>query len=291
MERMSGLLVDGSGPSPHNDLSGKIQDWGVLMPKLLSEAQQRRYRRDGLLFPIRVLSPTEAGTYRAACDALEARLGGKPRTIEVRQMHLHFPWAYRLATTPRILDVVEDVLGPDLLIWATELFAKHSHDRSVSIGWHRDCPYMGFEPVRTVTAWIALSDSTKSNGCVCAFPGPDRRTVPPTADAGNPAQIKEVELRAGEMSLHDAEILHGSHPNRSGEKRVGFAIRYVTPQAGPFPTPPPAILVRGRDRHGHFHLVEPPTEGDPTEALAGMKRSAATHLDAMLANLRGASNV
>src|SRR5262245_39213173 len=130
------------------------------MTRLLSEAQKLRYEQDGILFPVRVLSPEEAHGYRAACDELEARLGGKPRTIEVRQMQLHFPWAHALATHPRVLDAVEDLLGPDLLVWATELFAKHPHDATVSIGWHRDRPYVGFDPKTAATAWIALGDST-----------------------------------------------------------------------------------------------------------------------------------
>src|SRR5437762_12875036 len=90
-------------------------------------------------------------------------------------MHLHFSWAYALATHPRILDAVEDVLGPNLLVWATELFVKHPHDPAVSIRWHRDSTYMGFDSATTTTAWVALSDSNAGNGCVCAAPGPQRR--------------------------------------------------------------------------------------------------------------------
>src|SRR5262245_55175783 len=140
------------------------------MPYLLSEAQKDRYAQDGLIFPVSVLSPGETHTYRSACDELEARLGGKPRTIEVRQMHLHLPWAHELATHPRILDAVEDILGPDLLVGATELFAKHPHDPSVAIGWHRDRPYLGFTGGQSVTAWIALSPSNPANGCMRALP-------------------------------------------------------------------------------------------------------------------------
>src|SRR5262245_63285798 len=114
------------------------------MTKLLTADQRQQYDRDGLVFPVRVLSPEEARAYRRACDELEAILGVKPQTIEVRQMHLHFPWAYRLATHPRVLDAAEDVLGPDLLVWATELFAKHPRDAAVSVGWHRDRAYTGF---------------------------------------------------------------------------------------------------------------------------------------------------
>src|SRR5579862_2459451 len=99
-----------------------------MMSGRLTPEQCRRYEREGILFPLPVLSAAEVQAYRAACDDLEAQLGGKPRTIEVRQMHLHFPWACALATHPAILNAVESLLGPNLLIWATELFAKHASD-------------------------------------------------------------------------------------------------------------------------------------------------------------------
>jgi non-haem Fe2+, alpha-ketoglutarate-dependent halogenase len=263
------------------------------MNRPLTDEQRQRYREEGLVFPVRVLTREEADAYRRACDDLEAQLGGRPRTIEVRQMHLHFPWAYALATHPRILDAVEHLLGPDLLVWATELFAKHPHDAAVSIGWHRDRPYMGFDAGATVTAWVALTESTAANGCMRAAPGPERHAGPPPRRAGGPGAVAvderagvDVALHAGEMSLHDADILHGSGPNRSGGKRVGFVIRYVTPEARPLTGRPTVILARGRGSAGEFHVVGPPTETDGRQALAELKKSAALHLDAMLQNLK-----
>jgi ectoine hydroxylase-related dioxygenase (phytanoyl-CoA dioxygenase family) len=270
------------------------------MPKRLSEFQQRQYFDDGLAFPIPVLSAEEVRRFRAASDELESRLGGKPRTVEVRQMHLHFPWAYELAVHPRVLDAVEDVLGPDLLIWATELFAKHPHDEAVSIGWHQDRPYMGFEAGATTSAWIALADSVPANGCMRAVPGPSRHRVEPLELEGGPLLHKkrsptavkvnedealDVVLHAGEMSLHDIDIVHGSGPNPSAHKRIGFVVRYVTPQAQPLEGRPPALLARGDDPWGHFQLVDPPRESDAEEALRRMRDSAAEHLEAMLHNL------
>src|SRR5213080_4591539 len=173
------------------------------MPRLLTETQRHRYLHDGLVFPVPVLSPEQARTYRRACDELEARLGGKPRTVEVRQMHLHFRWAYEAATHPRVLDAVEEVLGPDLLVWATELFAKHPHDPTVAVGWHRDRPYLGFTSGRTVTAWVALSDSTPANVCMRVLPrSAERPDAGPAARANGGAEPEEsalvaVALRAG----------------------------------------------------------------------------------------------
>jgi hypothetical protein len=267
--------------------------------KVLAPEQKQRFCDEGIVFPIRVFSADEAHDYRRECDQLEAQLGGRPRTVEVRQMHLHFPWAYRLATQERLLDAVEDLLGPDLLIWATELFAKHPDDRVVSIGWHRDGAYMGLDPNHTLTAWIALSPSDASNGCMRVVREADRKGQGGGEAAGreamggarripNPTEdcITNVELQAGEMSLHDVYVLHGSGQNLGQEKRVGFAIRFTTPHTRPASANPAAMLVRGEDRQGYFDLRAAPSDTDPLDAAVAMRQSARQHLDTTLQNLK-----
>jgi ectoine hydroxylase-related dioxygenase (phytanoyl-CoA dioxygenase family) len=204
-------------------------------------------------------------------------------------MHLHFAWAWRLATTPRVLDAAQDLLGPNLLIWATELFAKHSRDGAVSIGWHRDGPYMGLDPARTVSAWIALSPSVRENGCMCVVREANRQTLRTKQPAPGDV-IEEVTLSPGEMSLHDVHVLHGSQANRSDHKRVGFTIRFTTPEGRPNLELPPAVLARGEDRFGHFRLLQPPGESDSAASLEAMRRSARQHLDATLMNLKQAAS-
>jgi non-haem Fe2+, alpha-ketoglutarate-dependent halogenase len=255
---------------------------------LLTPAQRSSYDIDGLTFPLRVLTTAEAFSFRQACDELELRLGGKPRTIQVRQMHLHFPWAFALATHPPLIDVIADLLGPNLLIWATELFAKHAHDANVAIGWHRDRPYMGIEGRAVATAWVALSDSTLANGCMCGLPLSREKLGATTAPTADDQDVVAVELRAGEMSLHNPDIYHGSQPNLSGEKRVGFVIRYVTPEVKPLAGRPPVVLARGTAGNGPFDLVGPPSAQDERLALAAMKQSALQHFDAVLQNLKRA---
>jgi hypothetical protein len=267
------------------------------MAMLLTDGQKRAYDRDGFVHPVQVLSSAEAHYFRAACDDLETNLGGKPRTIDVRQMHLHFRWAWELATHPRILDAAEDLLGPRLLVWATELFAKHPRDAAVSIGWHRDRRYMGFAGANvTTTAWVALSHSTAANGCMCAVPMAKERPavgkdLPALKAAEGPEgqEVVEVVLAPGEMSLHNPDVLHGSSPNQSADKRVGFVIRYVNEDACPLGEMPPLALARGQVDPARFRLVEPPTAADETTALARMKKSAVQHLDAVLNNLKVAS--
>jgi len=263
------------------------------MPARLTSAQRRGYFRDGILFPLPALVPRETAGYRMAADKLELALGGRPRTIEMRQMHLHFPWACALATHPQIVNAVEDLLGPNLLVWATELFVKHPHDVNISVGWHRDGKYSGFGSRNSTTAWVALGPSTVENGCLRAVPA-SRRDV----DGQNPAEAVDVVLQAGQMSLHDADILHGSSANRSGEKRVGFVIRYITPDAFSHQGKVLAeggtrrvadraglLLARG-DAGAGVRLAPPPGEIDEQTALARMKNSAALHLEDILQHLK-----
>jgi non-heme Fe2+,alpha-ketoglutarate-dependent halogenase len=266
------------------------------MPRRLTVEQIAAYRTDGIAFPISALPMEEAERYRDACDALEINLGGKPRTIEVRQMHLHLGWAFELATRPAILDAVEDLLGPDLLIWATELFTKHPQDSTVSIHWHRDQPYLGLIGGSSVTAWIALSRSIPANGCMCALPrsaevrsassassaGRQLTEIPP----GSESSVLSVRLEPGEMSLHAADVLHGSGPSESGEKRIGFVIRYITPDARPVHGKPPVVIARGNYRYHHFPIAEPPVGTDDVLSLAAMRGSALRHLDIILENLK-----
>jgi hypothetical protein len=264
------------------------------MAILLTDGQKRDYQQDGFVHPVRVLSPAEAQRFRTACDDLETHLGGKPRTIDVRQMHLHFRWAWELATHPRILDAAEDLLGPRLLVWATELFAKHPRDAAVSIGWHRDRRYMGFGGDNvTATAWVALSRSDRANGCMCAVPMSKERPVAANGSAEprppeNPdgQEVVNVVLQPGEMSLHNPDVLHGSSPNESAEKRVGFVIRYVNPDARPVGEMPAMVLARGDVDRQRFRLVDPPTADDEATAIARMKKSAVQPLDAVLNNLK-----
>ena len=256
---------------------------------------RQQYQTNGIAFPMQVMTRQESVRFLNACEQLEVQLGGNPRTIEVRQMHMHLNWAFELATLPAVLDCVETVLGPNILIWATELFAKRPQDKNVAIGWHRDRPYMGFENSdETTTAWIALTDTTAANGCMQAIVETDRRAgsdhVYAQADQ-NPAIGEDVEsidvlLQAGQMSLHDPYLLHGSAANRSDTKRVGFAIRFVTPHARPQQGRPAAVLVRGHDDVGNFELVDPPRENNADDAVQAMRRSADDHLQSMLDNLR-----
>jgi non-haem Fe2+, alpha-ketoglutarate-dependent halogenase len=244
------------------------------MSATLNVSQVERYHRDGILFPVPALAPGEAARFRTAFEDVTTRLGGRPTSQDLSQTHLYFPWAYELATHPSILDAVEAVLGPDLLVWTVSIFAKYPRDPGY-ISWHQDGTYWGLDSPQVTTAWVALTDSVVDNGCMRVVPGSHRHPILPHKDTYAPqnlpsrgqevqAQVDDNEavdvvLKAGQMSLHHVNIIHGSNPNPSDEPRFGFAIRFTTPKTRQIDgEPPTAVLARGRDDYHHFELLPAP---------------------------------
>ncbi len=222
-----------------------------------------QYRRDGFYFPHRVLSPEEAAGYRARLEAIERERGG-PLGGELRHKgHLLFTWLDALIRHPRILDAVEDVLGPNLLCWSSSFFIKEARDPAF-VSWHQDSTYWGLSEPDVVTAWVAFSESSIESGAMRMVPGTHteqvahRDTFAPDnlLSRGQEVMVEvdearavDVVLRPGEMSLHHVRMFHGSPPNRSADRRIGYAIRYIPTHvrqiAGPRDT---ATLVRGGTR-------------------------------------------
>jgi non-heme Fe2+,alpha-ketoglutarate-dependent halogenase len=235
--------------------------------KALSDAAVRQYTELGYYAPVPALTPDEARAIRAKLEDFEAGAGvlaGKLR----HKSHLLFTWLNDLIRHPRILDAVEDIIGPDILCWGSSFFIKEKQDPSF-VSWHQDSTYWGLDPADVVTTWVALSDSTAKNGAMRVIPGSHKLDQIPHRDTFRPEnllsrgqeimvevderQAKMLELQAGEMSLHHVRLIHGSDPNPSGQRRIGFAIRYiptyVRQAAG---THDSATLVRGVDTYHHF---------------------------------------
>jgi hypothetical protein len=260
------------------------------MSQVLTAEERERYHRDGILFPIPALFPGEVARFRAAFEDLAARLGGRPLAQQLSQTHLYLPWAYELATRPAVLDAVEDVLGPDILVWTVSIFAKYPRDPGY-ISWHQDGTYWGLDSPQVTTAWVALTDSTVENGCMRVVPGSHRNPILPHRDTyaadnrlsrGQEVQVEvdekdavDVTLQAGQMSLHHVNIIHGSNPNPSDRSRIGFAIRFTTPKTRQIEgEPPTAVLARGHDDYHHFELLPAPPALDLEEAVAAQQTAA-----------------
>ena len=235
----------------------------------LSPSQIATFRARGILHPLRALPGTEA-------DALQARFEANAGLIKGRnniKPHLLFTWLDALVRDARILDPVESLLGPNLMCWSSQFFAKPAGDAAY-VSWHQDATYWGLSSNDVLTAWIALTPSTPESGCMQVVNGTHHQQVPHEDhfDEANllsrgqeiavkvePSDIVNVELQPGEMSLHHVLLFHGSQPNRATHPRVGYAIRYAAThvrQLGPIRDS--ALLVRGRDEYGYGDAEKPP---------------------------------
>lgn len=257
--------------------------------KCLAWEQIERYTRDGCLYPIPALAKCEVDETRAALEAFEAAHGGAwPQHLQ-HKPHLLFTWADRLVRHPAVLDAVEDIVGPDILCWSSRFFIKNPNDGGF-VSWHQDLPYWGLDiSGKVVTAWLALSPANRANGVMKVIPGSHNQLVRHKEAAANnllrrgqeiavevdEAQAVHMELAAGEMSLHHGLIFHGSEENRSTERRIGFAIRYIPAGISPLEGLPrdTATLVRGTDRYGHFDLLPPPRMDLDAGALEAQRKA------------------
>lgn len=253
------------------------------MTRLRSE-QIQRYQHCGYLFPLPALDAAEAAEMRSRFlgfyDAHREQLGRltpKDSYQVLSETHVAYHWVYSLGAHPRVLDMVEGLLGPDLMIWGSRWFSKMPGDKTF-VSWHQDGAYWGLHPPNVTTAWIALSDSVPENGCMRVVPGThklgslsqiDTYDVNNALSRGQEIAVPvdedravDVVLHPGEMSLHHIGVVHGSRVNTSSQPRIGIAFRYITPEVvQDGKNRSYAMLVRGRDAHGNFISIDPPREG------------------------------
>jgi hypothetical protein len=237
------------------------------MPKLLSEAQVQAYERDGFVFPVDVLSAAEVRAHRQELEAWERARGAAIDFPEKSKSYLLFNWADQLVHHPRILDAVEDLIGPDILVYHSTLFLKEAHTPAF-VRWHQDSTYFYLQPHLHVTAWVALSEASVQAGCMQALPGSHRWGALEHDDKPEPmnmirrgqgisgrfdqAQGQFMPVGAGQMSLHHTDLVHASGGNDSDDRRIGYAISYIPAHVRPVGAlRPSALCVRGRS-HGHF---------------------------------------
>ena len=237
------------------------------MSKLLSPARVAAYERDGFVCPVPVLSIAEAQAARAELEAWEAARGAPIDFPEKSKSYLLFDWADQLVHHPAILDAVEDLIGPDILVYHSTLFLKEAHSAAF-VRWHQDSTYFYLAPHLHVTAWVALSDASEAAGCMRALPGSHRWGSIAHDDKPEPMNmirrgqgISErfdaetgcpMPLRVGEMSLHHTDLVHASGANDTNDRRIGLAISYIPARVRPTgAVQPHALCVRGQD-YGHF---------------------------------------
>jgi hypothetical protein len=259
---------------------------------LLSEAEVEHYRRDGYVTP----------AYRLPTDVLAALRVEIERLIDgntaIRSEQLAGAHVKANADTgvvgntalldftryPDLLDVVEQVIGPDIIMWGSQVFSKPAGD-GMEIPWHQDGQYWPMRPLANVTVWIAVDAATTENGCLRVIPGTHESGLMPHKVDNKEGLVLnqklddtvfderkavDIVLEPGQISLHHAMLVHGSNANTSARRRCGYAIRYM-PATSLFDRsiPPtriannqvldysqrPLWLLRGKDRAGNDFTV------------------------------------
>jgi len=263
--------------------------------KALSEEQVAGYDRDGYMLPARRAIPTEeAKALRAELEALELA-EQKAAGLVIYHGHVRYPWLHRLASAPAILDAVEDLIGPNILLWSSAAFAKEPGSDAF-ISWHQDCNYWGIEPYDgIVTAWVALTDVGCDSGPMDFLRGSHLRDPLPQEETYNPdnllsrgqeikwtspidpSKVAQATMLAGEFSLHHVKIAHGSGVNRGKDRRIGLALRYMPTCSRTVNKRDMAMLVRGEDTFGNFELQPPPKAADDPAAVEQQKIGYALH--------------
>ena len=267
------------------------------MLKRLTGEQVKQYQRDGFLSPVRVMSEDAAVALRRKIEAFEAAQRKPIHGTQRTKCSLLFPWVYDLFTSDAVLDVVEDLIGPDILHYQCGVWIKEPEAGSY-VSWHQDCTYYGMDPLELVSAWVALSPATEETGCMQVAPGSHKFGELPVdyselnddnlLTSGMRAQyeidefkVVPMELQPGEMSLHHVGVVHSSLPNHGTDRRVGIAGGYVPPHVRQTTDLlASAMLLRGEDRYGHFPLDEvPPVSPHDPATIACHDRAVTLYRD------------
>ena len=256
----------------------------------LSTAQVEQFKTAGYLFPLNVLDMKEATNLRQKLETYEATQGGKLTPGQRAKSHLIFKWLDDLIRDPRILDPIEQLIGPNILCWNTIFWIKDVGSESF-VSWHQDTRYWGLSSPNVITAWLALSPASVESGCMRVMPYTHLGEVMPHEDRYHDdnmltrgQEITEgiddekavfMPLKTGQISFHNYRLAHSSGPNRAQDRRIGVSMHFMpTDTEQIFGDWDCAALVRGEDKFGNFTPTPVPAKDFDHDAMAFQARAA-----------------
>jgi ectoine hydroxylase-related dioxygenase (phytanoyl-CoA dioxygenase family) len=244
--------------------------------KVLTREQVAGFNRDGFARPFRVYSDEEIADIRAYFDRLLARYVAEGKdSYSISSAHLRHGRVYDILTNPRIVALVKDILGENVVGWGTHFFCKMPRDGK-AVAWHQDASYWPLSPSKAVTVWLAIDDADPENANMRFIAGshhvghltfrpsdPSEHNVlnQTIENAEQYGPVVDDTLKAGECSLHSDLLLHGSEANMSDRRRCGLTIRYAAAdvRAG-MDWNLKGVVVSGRDESGHWANPPRPAE-------------------------------
>ena len=244
------------------------------MPKLTSQ-QHDQYKEKGFIAPIDALTKAEAEEVKNEIEFIEKKWPNELNGLGRNYVHLISPIFDKVAHNSKILDAVESIIGENILVCGTTLFVKNP-DKKEYVSFHQDSKYIGLEPYNWVTVWIAVTDTDEENGCMRMWKGSHKEdlklhnqkfddnnllTRGQTVENVPIEKTTPVILKAGQLSLHHPKIIHGSGPNKSNDRRIGFAIQsYIGSNVNQVLGKMYVQQARGDDKYKFHEHVKRPTE-------------------------------
>ncbi|NKB60907.1 MAG: phytanoyl-CoA dioxygenase [Gammaproteobacteria bacterium] len=248
---------------------------------ILSHKQIEQYHQQGYCAPVDIMPESDAQALRDELERCERdypeHIHGKKRN----NTHHFLKFMDNIVFHPRVVGAVQDILGPDLLLYGSVLFIKEPESAGY-VSWHQDGIYMGLQPLNFITPWIALTHSNPTNGCMSVIPGSHKDAIRQHHDSFGEDNIltrgQKVEnvnendavdliLKPGQMSLHHPQLIHGSKPNLSQDRRIGIALQaYITPDVKQTVGKGYALHISGEDKFNHFQMAtRPKADANPND--------------------------
>ena len=251
------------------------------------------YNENGYYLPINVLENDKINLSAKKLNALHDNPPSNIKHPWNLQAHLLADWIYDLCVAPKLLDAVEEVIGPNILIQSADIFIKPAKGIK-HINWHQDANYWGLDPYELVTGWIAITDVNLENGCMNYLPKSHlhqkiehTETFDKNSDLTrgqeinleiNDKDVVPVILEKGQASLHHCLLAHGSGPNKTNSARIGIAVRYLPTHVKQTKGPPISmILARGVDEYNNFRMDEKPTGDFDDKSIAEHDKASSPH--------------
>lgn len=299
----------GKTAKEHDEKNAKM----IYGDSCLSNSQKDQYWIDGYLFPLDIFTLSKANRLRHKLEDWEHKWITKDLPLPLNtykrvNSHIVSKLAYEISSDNSILNNVESILGTNILVWSVEFFIKEPHTKQM-VGMHQDLTYWGMGEIdNLVTAWLALSTVNEKSGCMNFIRGSHKNKILPHTDTLNKNNIlsrsQEIDvkvkdndktsiiLQPGQMSLHHGLMIHGSGPNISDDRRIGVAIRYVSPKAKQIVAKKDyAMLVRGVDKVGNFINVLPPSDDFTEDSLIVYDKIRRAQAEALMAGSSSAVNL
>ncbi len=236
----------------------------------LSANQLKQYEDEGFVSPINIFSKVKAKEIRNEIELIEKEIPGELEKSRRYNAHLISPLLDEVTHNPKILDVVQSLIGENILVCGTTLFIKNPNEKGF-VSFHQDAKYIGLEPHNWVTAWVAITDSNEHNGCMRMWSGSHKESLKKhdqNFNEGNlltrgqtvnnvPKKTTPLILKAGQMSLHHPIIVHGSDLNKSDDRRIGFVIQsYIATDVKQVIGRNSVQLARGVDKFNYHEKIK-----------------------------------